>query len=103
MYAIIEVGGKQYKVTKGDVVDLERQGKKEGQSLTFKRVLLVAENDNVHIGQPHVKNAKVTAVVVRNFKARKVVSYKYRRRKSSHSKRGHRQLLTKVRIEEIMI
>ncbi len=102
MYAIIEVGAKQYKVEKDDVIDIERQDKKEHQNLTLNKVLLVAENNNIQIGQPYVKGAKVTASVLRNLKARKAISYKYRRRKSSHTKRGHRQLLTRIIIKEIV-
>ena len=61
----------------------------------------MAEKGNIRIGQPYVKGAKVTACVLKNLKARKVISYKYRRRKSSHWKKGHRQLLTRVKIKEI--
>jgi large subunit ribosomal protein L21 len=102
VYAVIEVGAKQYKVEKDDVIDIERQDKKERQSLTLNKVLLVAEKNNIQIGQPYVKGAKVTASVLKNLKARKVISYKYRRRKSSHWKKGHRQLLTRIRIKEIV-
>ena len=101
MYAIIEVGGKQYKVQKDDIIDIERQNKKEQQKLIFNKVLLVAKDKDIQIGQPYVKGAKVTASVIKNLRARKVVSYKYRRRKSSHWKKGHRQLLTRVIIKEI--
>jgi len=101
MYAIIEVGGKQYKVAKGDIIDIERQDKKQGEEIILDKVLLVSDDNNIQIGQPGVSGAKVTASVVRNLKARKVISYKYRRRKSSHWKKGHRQLLTRIKIKEI--
>ena len=103
MYAIIEAGGKQYKVEKDDIIDIEHQDKKEGQSITINKILLVAKDKNIQIGQPYVKGAKVTASVLKNFKARKVVSYKYRRRKSSHWKKGHRQLLMRIRIKDLSV
>ena len=103
MYAIIEAGGKQYRVEKDDIIDIEREDKKEGQSITFNKVLLVAKDDNIQIGQPYVKGAKVTASILKNVKTRKVVSYKYRPRKSSHWKRGHRQLLMRIRIKELVV
>jgi len=101
MYAIIDIGGKQYRVEKGDIIDIERQDKKEGQNLILDKVLLVAGDNNIQVGQPNVSGAKVSAEVVKNLKARKVISYKYRRRKSSHWKKGHRQLLTRIKIKEI--
>ena len=103
MYAIIEVGGKQYKVEKGDIIDIERQDKKEHQSLTLNNVLLVADKDNIQIGRAYIKGAKVSTEIIKNLKGRKVISYKYRRRKSSDWKKGHRQLLTRIRIKEIKL
>ena len=102
MYAIIEVGGKQYRVEKDDIIDIERQDKKERQNLTLNKVLLISQEDNIRVGQPYVKGAKVIASVLKNLKARKVISYKYRRRKASHWKNGHRQLLTRIKIEELV-
>ncbi|MBU1871252.1 MAG: 50S ribosomal protein L21 [Candidatus Omnitrophica bacterium] len=101
MYAIIEIGGKQYKIEKGDVINIERQDKKEGQAVSLNKVLLLVEKDEVEVGQPYIKGAKVEAEVIKNFKASKVISYKYRRRKASHWKKGHRQLLTKIKIKEL--
>ncbi|MGD9015286.1 MAG: 50S ribosomal protein L21 [Candidatus Omnitrophota bacterium] len=102
MYAIIEVGGKQYKVEKDDIIDIERQDKQEIQNLILNRVLLVAKDKDIQVGQPYIKGAKVSCSVLNNLKARKVISYKYRRRKSSSWKKGHRQLLTRIRIKEIV-
>ncbi|MFH1678961.1 MAG: 50S ribosomal protein L21 [Candidatus Omnitrophota bacterium] len=102
MYAIIETGGKQYRVEKGDIIEIERQGEEECKELIFNQVLLVAEDNNIKIGQPYVSGAKVSAEVVKNIKGRKVVSYKYRRRKDSHWEKGHRQLLRRIRIQEIV-
>ena len=101
MYAIIEVNGRQYKVDKDAIIDVEHQDKEDGKSLIFNKVLLVADKDNIQIGQPYLKGIKVKASVLKNLKAPRVVSYKYRRRKSSHWKKGHRQLLTRVIIKEI--
>lgn len=101
MYAIIEVGGKQYIVAAGDIIDIERQDKEEGKGLVLNKVLLLAQEDNIKIGQPYLKGAKVLVAVLKNLKGPKVISYKYRRRKASHWKRGHRQLLTRIKIKEI--
>jgi len=103
VYAIIEVGGKQYKVSKDDIIDIERQDKQENQNLILNKVLLVVKEKNIQVGQPYIKGAKVSASILDNIKARKVISYKYRRRKSSHWKKGHRQLLTRIRINEIKL
>ena len=103
MYAIIEVGGKQYKIAEGDIIDIERQDKKEKQDFILNKVLLISQKGNFQVGQPYVKGAKVTATVIKNLKARKVISYKYLRRKSSHWKKGHRQLITRIRIKELVV
>ena len=103
MYAIIEVGAKQYTIKKGDIIDVEKQAVKEGGDITLNKVLLVSKDKKVEVGQPYVKDAKIEAVVLKHIKAEKVISYKYRRRKSSHWKKGHRQQLTRLKIKEIHI
>lgn len=103
MYAIIEVGAKQYRITEGDTIDVEKQDAKESEEIVLDKVLLVSKDDQVLIGQPYVKEAKVKAEILKHFKAKKVISYKYRRRKSSHWKKGHRQSLTRLKIKEILI
>ncbi len=103
MYAIIEVGAKQYTVKKGDIIDVEKQTAKEGKDITLNKVLLVSKDKKVNLGQPYIKEAKVEAVVLKHIKAEKVISFKYRRRKSSHWKKGHRQRLTRLKIKEIDI
>jgi len=102
MYAIIEVGAKQYSVKTGDIIDVEKQNTKEGKEITLDRVLLVSKDRKIEIGQPYLKDAKVSASVLRHLKAKKTISFKYRRRKSSHWKKGHRQLLTRLKIKEII-
>lgn len=103
MYAIIEVGGKQYRISKGDIVDTEKQDVAKGKEITLNKVLLVAKDGKVEIGQPYLKGANVKAIVLSQFKDIKKISFKYRRRKSSHWKKGHRQLLTRLKIKEINV
>ena len=100
MYAIIQTGGKQEKVVVGDVLNIERIPNKK--DVTFANVLLLCDNDNVWIGQPFVKGAKVTGEVLEHVRGVKVISFRYRRRKSSRRIHGHRQELTKVKITEIL-
>ncbi|MEK7849778.1 MAG: 50S ribosomal protein L21 [Candidatus Omnitrophota bacterium] len=99
MYAIIQTGGKQEKVVVGDVLNIERIPNEK--DVTFSQVLLLCDNDNVQIGQPYVKGAKVTGLVLGQVRGVKVISFRYRRRKSSRRIHGHRQELTKVKITEI--
>jgi large subunit ribosomal protein L21 len=103
MYAIIEVGAKQYAVKKGDIIDAEKQAGKEGKDITLNKVLMVSKEKKLYLGQPYVKEAKVEASVLKQIKAEKAISFKYRRRKSSHWKKGHRQQLTRLKIKEIHI
>jgi large subunit ribosomal protein L21 len=99
MYAIIATGGKQYKVAEGDVVCVEKLGVEEGAEVTFDQVLAVS-NEGLKVGED-VKNASVTATVLANGKAKKVIVYKYKRKTGYHKKNGHRQQYTKVKIEKI--
>ncbi len=101
MNAIIEVGAKQYSVKKDDTIEVEKQVVKEGEEITLDKVLLVSKDKKVEIGQPYLKGASVRAVVLSQFRGEKSVSFKYRRRKASHWKKGHRQSLTRLKIKEI--
>lgn len=103
MYAIIETGGKQYKVAKDSVIEIERLASEPKSEIVFDNVLLVGESDTVTVGSPAVKGAKVTGELLRDFKSAKTISFKYRRRKNSKSRKGHRQLLSRVRIKEIKV
>lgn len=104
MYAIIEVGGKQYSVKEKDVIDVEKQDAKPDKEIVLNKVLMVQKDKKeAEIGRPFLKDVKVIAKVLRQLKARKVISFKYRRRKSSHWKKGHRQQLTRLLIEEIKV
>ena len=102
MYAIIEVGSKQYKVEKDDSIVVEKQDGTEGKEITLNRVLLVSEKEGIQIGQPYVKEAKVLALILKHTKGDKTISFKYRRRKSSHWTKGHRQQLTQLVIKDII-
>ena len=101
MYAIVEVGAKQYSIKKGDIIEVEKQTAKEGHDIALNKVLLLSKDKKTEIGQPYLKGAKVEAVVLKHIKADKVISFKYRRRKSSHWKKGHRQQLTRLKIKDI--
>lgn len=104
MYAVIEVGGKQYMVSKNDILDVEKQADDKGKELKLDKVLLISKDRKIEIGQPYVKGAAVQAVVLDDAaKGEKLVSYKYRRRKSSDWKKGHRQQLTRIKIKEILV
>ena len=99
MYAIIATGGKQYKVSEGDVIFVEKLGVEPGESVSFDQVLAVG-GDELKVGDA-VKEASVTASVIANGKARKVIVYKYKPKTGFHKKNGHRQQYTKVKIEKI--
>ena len=100
MYAIIATGGKQYKVAEGDIINVEKLGIEVGETVTFDQVLAV-NNGELVVGTPVVSGAKVTAKVLCEGKAKKVIVYKYKRKSGYHKKNGHRQLFTKVQIESI--
>lgn len=101
MYAVIETGAKQYRVEAGDTVEVELLAAEKGQEVAFDRVLLVADGDKVKVGQPVVAGAKVTADVLGNKRADKVIAFKFRRREGYHRTVGHRQDLTVVKIKAI--
>ncbi|MBM3246631.1 MAG: 50S ribosomal protein L21 [Candidatus Omnitrophica bacterium] len=103
MYAIIEVGAKQYSVKKDDIIEVEKQDAAEGKEIALNKVLLVSQDKKVEVGQPYLKGAKVLAKVLKQMRGGKVLSFKYRRRKASHWKKGHRQQLTRLRIREIIV
>lgn len=100
MYAIIATGGKQYKVAEGDIIRVEKLGVEAGEAVTFDQVLAV-NNGSLTVGEPTVANATVTASVVKEGKAKKIVVYKYKRKSGYHKKNGHRQAFTQVKIEKI--
>ena len=101
MYAIIETGGKQYRVQDGDVLDVELDAASEGESIQFDRVLLVGNEGQVTVGDPLVANASVSATAVGEVRAPKVLVFKKKRRKGYKRTQGHRQNLLRVRIDGI--
>jgi ribosomal protein L21 len=101
MYAIIETGGKQYKVSEGDVITVEKLDVEAGQEYTFDKVLVVANGGDVKVGVPYVEGAAVKASVIGDGRAKKVVVYKYKPKKGFHKKKGHRQPFTKLQITSL--
>ncbi len=101
MYAVLETGSKQYRVSTGDTLEVERLAVEPGQPVTFDRVLLVAGDDKVTVGSPTVANATVVADVVGHIRGEKKLTFKMKRRKGYHKSIGHRQELTVVKIKEI--
>ncbi len=103
MYAIIETGGKQYKVAEGDVIKVEKLAVEAGQDYDFDKVLVVAKDSDVTVGAPYVSGAKVSASVLGDGKEKKVVIYKYKPKKGFHKKKGHRQPFTQLQIKSISL
>ena len=101
MYAIIENGGKQYRVSKGDVVLLEKVAAQPGDTLSLPEVLAGESEGKLHLGKPYLENASITARVIGQGKAKKIVIFKYKAKKNYRRKTGHRQPFTKVAIESI--
>ena len=103
MYAIIETGGKQFKVSEGDVIRVEKLCIEPGEAHKFEQVLLLANGDNLQVGAPYVSGASVSATVTKQDKAKKVIIYKYKPKKGFHKKKGHRQPFTELKIESISV
>lgn len=101
MYAIIETGGKQYKVQNGDVLFIEKLDAAEESSVTFDKVIALYNDKDLKVGSPYVKGANVEARVVKNGKSKKITIFTYRAKKCSKRKMGHRQPYTKVQIDTI--
>jgi len=102
MFAVIKTGGKQYKVQEGDVLNVEKLNMEKEKKVTFDKVLLIEGEGKTLIGTPFVENALVRAEVIENFKDKKVLIFKKKRRKQYRRTRGHRQELTRIKIEEII-
>ncbi|MDP8265481.1 MAG: 50S ribosomal protein L21 [Candidatus Aceula meridiana] len=101
MYAIVQLGPHQYKVSEGDTIEAQKLDAKEGKSITIDQVLMYAKGQTVKVGQPYLKDVKVTATVIGEKKDKKVVSFKYKKRKDSSWKKGHRQKKTALSITKI--
>ncbi len=101
MYAIIETGGKQYKVSEGDTIRVEKLAAEAGSRYVFNSVLAVGNGSDIKIGAPAVDGASVEASVIGDGKAKKVIVYKYKPKKTFHKKKGHRQPFTELKIDKI--
>jgi large subunit ribosomal protein L21 len=103
MYAVIKTGGKQHRVSEGDVLKIEKLEGLKGDTIVFEEVLLVSKEDQTRVGTPIVEGAKVVGEIVHQGKGPKIIIFKKKRRKGFLKKTGHRQLLTEVRIKEISL
>ena len=102
MYAIIQDGGKQYQAIPGKAIELEHKNQKPGTELEFSDVLFYQNGEEIEIGRPLLKNVKVKAVIEKDIKGDKITIFRYRRRKDSKVKKGHRQKYSRVRIQKIV-
>lgn len=103
MYAVVETGGKQYKVTAGETIEVEKLPLKVGQKVELDKVLLVGDGNTVRVGNPTVEGAKVMATVAGQGKGRKVIVFKYKPKNRYRRKSGHRQAYTRLRIDKIIV
>ena len=102
LFAIFETGGKQYKVSQGDVLFVEKLEKEDGAKVTFDKVLVVSDA-SLSVGAPYVNGATVTAEVLKSGRGKKIYVMRYKAKKNEKKKIGHRQAYTKIRIEEISL
>ncbi len=103
MIAIVETGGKQYKVEEGKYVDIELLEAKEGDAVSLDKIVMIVDGKNSKVGQPYVKGAKIEGKLIKNDKDKKVVVYKMRRKKGYRRKNGHRQQFSRLMVENINI
>ena len=101
MYAVIETGGKQYRVQEGDVFSVEKLSVEAGDKVTLDKVLILNDDKTVKVGTPYVDGAKVETTVVENGKGEKVIIFKYKAKKDYRKKQGHRQPYTMLKVESI--
>jgi large subunit ribosomal protein L21 len=103
MYAVIESGGKQHRVAPGEDVALEKLAGEVGDTISFDKVLLTSDGDNVSVGKPYLENVTVEGHISLHDRQRKIIVFKYKKRKNYRRKRGHRQHFTLVRIDNIKV
>ncbi|MCX5853551.1 MAG: 50S ribosomal protein L21 [Deltaproteobacteria bacterium] len=103
MYAVIKTGGKQHKVSEGDVLSVEKINGNKGDTVSFDEVLMVAKDGKINVGTPYLDGVKVVGEIMEQTKDRKITVFKMKRRKGFHKKTGHRQKLTRMKIREISI
>jgi large subunit ribosomal protein L21 len=103
MYAVIKSGGKEYRVSKGDLIQVEKLEGKIGDQVTLRDVLMVSHEGEVQFGMPHLTQAAVTGKIVQEAKGKKALSYKMKKRKNYRRMKGHRQTYTYLRVEDISL
>ena len=101
MYAVVKTGGKEYRISPGDLIRVEKLEGKVGDQVTMKDILMVSHEDQVQVGNPLLGNAVITGEIVQQVKGRKVLIYKMKRRKNYRRTKGHRQTYTYIRVNEI--
>jgi large subunit ribosomal protein L21 len=102
VYAVVETSGKQYKVSAGEIIDVDKLPLEVGEQIELDRVLLVADGEEVHVGQPTIEGAKVLATVTDHVKGPKIIVFKYKPKERYRLKKGHRQAYTRLTIDEIV-
>ena len=103
MYAIVDSGGKQYKAQEGEILRVEKLAGEVGDSISFDKILMFSDGENVNIGTPLLEDVAVSGHIVEQGKAKKIIVFKYKRRKRYRRKRGHRQQFTAVKVDSIKI
>lgn len=103
MYAVVKAGGREYRISKGDVIRVEKMEGKVGDPVTMKDILMVSREGQVHVGNPLLANAVVTGEIIQQVKGKKVLTYKMKRRKNYRRTKGHRQTYTYVKVNDISL
>lgn len=103
MFTVVKIGSAQHVVRENDTIEVNRIPEKEAHRITLKDVLLLSQDNEVLFGKPYLKNVEISCLVLKHPRGKKQVSYKYRRRKSTHWKKGHRQELTHLLVEKIIV
>lgn len=103
MHAVFQTGGKQYRVTPGDSIQIEKVPGSSGDSITFDKVIMTSEGEQANVGKPYLESARITGRIIRQGKFRKVIAFKFKRRKDYRKKIGHRQAFTEIKIENINV
>ena len=103
MYAVVKTGGKEYRISEGDLIRVEKMAGKVGDQVTMKDILMVSQEGQVQIGNPLLANAVITGEIVQQVKGKKVLTYKMKRRKNYRRTKGHRQTYTYIRVNDISL
>jgi large subunit ribosomal protein L21 len=103
MYAVVKTGGKEYRISQGDLIRVEKRQGKVGDQVTMKDILMVSHEDQVQVGNPLLANAVITGEIVQQVKGKKVLTYKMKRRKNYRRTKGHRQTYTYIRVNDISL